>query len=109
MFRHLKNIYYKICELFNSVCFANNIDFSGKYPESIPEIISSDMVYNESDILKEEEFFPRFDIRRLLVFDTLGFGNFFSLNTSFAFLIVKAAAELFQGIRLKLNVFPQGR
>ena len=90
-----------------------------EYSETIPEIISSDLIYKRPDIIEIEnklksakiditiakkEFFPKFDITGFLVFDTLGIGNFFSWNSSFAFLLANATMDLFQGGRKIANL-----
>ena len=84
-----------------------------------PNIISSDLIYLRPDIIEAEnklksakidiaiakkDFFPRFDITGLLVFDTLGIGNFFGWNSSFAFLLASATQDIFQGGRKIANL-----
>ena len=90
-----------------------------EYTDSIPEIISSDLIYLRPDMIEAEnklksakiditiakkEFFPKFDITGLLVFDTVGLGNFFSWESSFAFLLASATQDLFQGGRKIANL-----
>lgn len=83
-----------------------------EYQETIPEIISSDLIYSRPDVLEVEnklksakidvtvakkDFFPSFNITGFLVFDTAGPGNFFSWNSSFAYLIAGATQDIFKG------------
>lgn len=83
-----------------------------EYQETIPEIINSDLIYSRPDIIEAEnklrsakiditvakkELFPSFNITGFLAFDTAGGGNFFSWNTSFAFLLAGLTQDLFQG------------
>ena len=90
-----------------------------EYTETIPEIISSDLIYLRPDMIEAEnklksakiditiakkEFFPKFDITGFLVFDTLGLGNFFSWSSSFAFLLAGATQDIFQGGRKIANL-----
>ncbi len=89
------------------------------YTESIPEIICSDLIYSRPDVIEAEnrlksakiditrvkkEFFPKFNIIGLMFFDTAGGGNFFSWNSSFAFLLAGATQDLFNGGRKIANL-----
>ena len=83
-----------------------------EYIDSIPEIISSDLIYSRPDLIEIEnklksakidvtvakkEFFPSFNITGFLAFDTAGLGNFFSWNSSFAYLLAGATQDIFKG------------
>lgn len=85
---------------------------SFEYQETIPDIINSDLIYNRPDIIEAEnkiksarldvlvakkELFPSFNITGLLVFDTAGRGNFFSWDSSFAYLVAGLTQDLFKG------------
>lgn len=82
-----------------------------EYSETIPDIINSDLIYSRPDIIEIEnklksakidltvakkDFFPNFNIFGILSFDTAG-GNFFSWNSSFAYLLAGATQDLFRG------------
>ena len=82
-----------------------------EYIETIPDIINSDLIYERPDIIEIEnklksaklditiakkDFFPSFNILGLLSFDTAG-GNFFSWNSSFAYLLAGATQDIFKG------------
>lgn len=97
----------------------NNIDEikRGKFEDfeyclNIPEVISTDKIYFRPDIIEVEnklksakidvtvakkDFFPSFNITGALVFDTAGGGNFFSWNSSFAYLLAGATQDIFKG------------
>lgn len=83
-----------------------------EYTEVIPKEISSDKIYVRPDIIEVEnklksakidvtiakkEFFPSFNITGFLAFDTAGRGNFFSWNSSFAYLMAGATQDIFKG------------
>jgi len=83
-----------------------------EYTETIPTEISSDKIYVRPDIIEVEnklksakldvtvakkEFFPSFNITGFLAFDTAGGGNFFSWNSSFAYLVAGATQDIFKG------------
>jgi len=83
-----------------------------EYQKIIPDSINSDLIYNRPDIMEIEnklksakldltvakkDFFPSFNILGLLSFDTAGGGNFFSWNSSFAYLLLGATQDLFKG------------
>lgn len=83
-----------------------------EYIDSIPEIINSDLIYNRPDIkeiekklksakidikIAKKDFFPSFNVTGYLVFDTVGPGNFFSWNSSFAFLVAGLTQDIFKG------------
>lgn len=83
-----------------------------EYVGNIPTEISSDKIYVRPDVIEIEnklksakldvrvakkEFFPRFNITGFLVFDTAGGGNFFSWNSSFAYLLAGATQDIFKG------------
>ena len=83
-----------------------------EYQQTIPEIINSNLIYNRPDVLEVEnqlksakidvtvakkDFFPSFNITGFLAFDTAGGGNFFSWNSSFAYLIAGLTQDIFQG------------
>ncbi len=83
-----------------------------EYIGSIPEIISSDLIYSRPDVVEVEnklksakidvtvakkDFFPSFNITGFLAFDTAGAGNFFSWNSSFAYLVAGATQDIFKG------------
>jgi len=111
------NLIGESSENFESISRGNLENF--EYTESIPEIISSDLIYLRPDMIEAEnklksakiditiakkDFFPKFDITGFLVFDTLGVGNFFSWNSSFALLLANATVDLFQGGRKIANL-----
>ncbi len=83
-----------------------------EYIDSIPEIINSDLIYNRPDIkeiekklksakidikIAKKDFFPSFNVTGYLVFDTVGPGNFFSWNSSFALLVAGLTQDIFKG------------
>lgn len=83
-----------------------------EYTKTIPNCISSDVIYLRPDIIEIEkklkaskidvtiakkDFFPTFNINGFLVFDTAGKGNFFSWNSSFAYLLLGATQDIFRG------------
>lgn len=83
-----------------------------EYQETIPEIISSDLIYARPDVIEIEnklksakldvtiakkDFFPTFNIMGILAFDTAGGGNFFSWGSSFAYLLAGASQDIFKG------------
>lgn len=83
-----------------------------EYQETIPNIICSDIIYQRPDVIEAQEklksaklditiakkdFFPTFNINGFLAFDTAGMGNFFSWNSSFAYLIAGATQDIFKG------------
>lgn len=85
-----------------------NFEFMGK----IPNCISSDVIYQRPDIeeiehklkaskiditIAKKDFFPRFNINGFLVFDTAGMGNFFSWESSFAYLLAGLTQDIFTG------------
>ncbi len=83
-----------------------------EYQGIIPDCISSDIIYQRPDLIEAQDklksakiditvarkdFFPTFNIRGSLVFDTAGRGNFFSWNSSFAYLLLGATQDIFKG------------
>ncbi|MBR1616910.1 TolC family protein, partial [bacterium] len=83
-----------------------------EYIEKIPEEINVDVIYKRPDIAEIEnklkaskldvtvakkDFFPTFKITGLLGFDTTSGGNFFSWNSSFAYLLLGATQDIFKG------------
>ena len=86
------------------------LDF--EYQEEIPNCINSDLIYNRPDIVELEnklksakiditvakkDFLPTFNINGFLIFDTAGGGNFFSWESSFAYLIAGLTQDIFRG------------
>ncbi len=83
-----------------------------EYLGSIPTTISSDVISNRPDLKEAEDklksariditvakkdFFPTFNIQGSIIFDTAGRGNFFSWNSSFAYLLLGATQDIFRG------------
>ncbi|MBQ8635741.1 TolC family protein [bacterium] len=83
-----------------------------EYQEKIPNSISSDLIYFRPDLIEIEnklksaklditvakkDFLPSFNITGFLVFDTAGGGNFFSWDSSFAYLIAGLTQDIFKG------------
>ena len=86
------------------------LDF--EYQEEIPNCINSDLIYNRPDIVELEnklksakiditvakkDFLPTFNINGFLIFDTAGGGNFFSWESSFAYLVAGLTQDIFRG------------
>ncbi len=89
---------------------ANLEDF--EYQKEIPKEIPYEKIANRPDLIELEnrlksakiditiakkDFFPSFNITGALVFDTAGNGNFFSWNSSFAYLIAGLTQDIFKG------------
>ena len=83
-----------------------------EYLKNIPVAIESNVVFKRPDIIEIEnklksakidvtiakkEFFPTFNVTGFLAFDTAGRGNFFSWNSSFAYLIAGLTQDIFKG------------
>ena len=83
-----------------------------EYIGSIPEIINSDLIYDRPDIkeieeklksakidirVAKKEFLPTFNLNGFLVFDTAGSGNFFSWDSSFAYLVAGLTQDILKG------------
>ena len=83
-----------------------------EYIGSIPEIINSDLIYERPDIkeieeklksakidirVAKKEFLPSFNITGFLAFDTAGGGNFFSWDSSFAYLVAGLTQDILKG------------
>ncbi len=83
-----------------------------EYQGTIPEAVSSDLIYERPDIVEIEkklksakiditvakkDFFPSFNLNGAIVFDTAGMGNFFSWESSFAYLIAGLTQDIFKG------------
>lgn len=90
-----------------------------EYSETIPTIINSDLIYERPDVIEIEnklksakldvtvakkDFFPTFNISTGIMFDTAGHGNFFSWNSSFAYLILGLTQDIFTGGRKLANL-----
>ncbi len=82
------------------------------YQKEFPKEINSNIIWQRPDIeeienelkaskiditLAKKEFFPNFNITGFLVFDTAGSGNFFSWNSSFAYLLAGLTQDVFKG------------
>jgi len=83
-----------------------------EYQSEIPKVISSDVIYSRPDIIEIEnllksskiditiakkDFFPTFNVTGFLAFDTAGGGNFFSWNSSFAYILAGVTQDIFKG------------
>ncbi len=83
-----------------------------EYVKKIPENIDSNIIYSRPDLIEIEnklksakiditvakkDFFPSFKLNGFLAFDTAGSGNFFSWESSFAFLIAGLTQDIFTG------------
>lgn len=83
-----------------------------EYQNTIPKSICSDLIYSRPDMIDlqyqlksakiditvaKKDFFPTFNITGFLAFDTAGGGNFFSWNSSFAYLIAGLSQDIFKG------------
>ena len=83
-----------------------------EYVKKIPENIDSNIIYSRPDLIEIEnklksakiditvakkDFFPSFKLNCFLAFDTAGSGNFFSWESSFAFLIAGLTQDIFTG------------
>ena len=83
-----------------------------EYQKEIPNKINSDLIYSRPDLIEIEnmlksakidvrvakkEFLPSFNVIGLLAFDTAGGGNFFSWDSSFAYLIAGLTQDIFKG------------
>jgi len=99
-----------------------------EYEDQIPEYISSDIVFSRPDVLAAEsrlqgakidirvarkEFLPRFNILGVLAFSTFGGGNFWSWESTVAFLMAGMTQDIFKGgqkiaeLRLRKSVYEQ--
>lgn len=82
------------------------------YQKEFPKEINSNIIWQRPDIeeienelkaskiditIAKKEFFPNFNITGFLVFDTAGGGNFFSWNSSFAYLLAGLTQDVFKG------------
>lgn len=82
------------------------------YQKEFPKEINSSIIWQRPDIeeienelkaskiditIAKKEFFPNFNITGFLVFDTAGGGNFFSWNSSFAYLLAGLTQDVFKG------------
>ena len=83
-----------------------------EYVKKIPKNIDSNIIYSRPDLIEIEnklksakiditvakkDFFPSFKLNGFLAFDTAGSGNFFSWESSFAFLIAGLTQDIFTG------------
>jgi len=90
-----------------------------EYKGTIPDCINSDLIYERPDLIEIEnklksakidvtvakkEFFPSFNITGYYIFDTAGRGNFFSWESSFAFLLAGLTQDIFAGGRKIANL-----
>ena len=119
-----KTTLYNLCALVGES--ANNFDEIKRskledfeYRNKIPNEISSDLIYQRPDLIEIEnklksakidvtvakkDFFPSFNITGYLVFDTAGRGNFFSWESSFAFLLAGLTQDIFTGGKKLANL-----
>ncbi len=117
LIKNQKSIIFNFCTLIgespaNSSDIKRNTLENFEYTKVIPETISSDLIYNRPDLIEIEnklksakidiriakkEFFPTFAINGFLAFDTAGWGNFFSWESSFAFLLAGLTQDIFTG------------
>lgn len=89
----------------------NDINFFD-YHSSLPEIISSDVVFSRPDVMSVEakltaanfdvkaarkELFPTFNITGILSFSSLSSGSFFSWESALAALLAGATQDIFKG------------
>lgn len=83
-----------------------------EYQQVFPKTIKSDLIYFRPDVIEAEQllksakidvtiakkdFFPSFNITGFLIFDTAGKGNFFSWQSSFAYLLAGLTQDIFKG------------
>ena len=83
-----------------------------EYLKNIPLEIASSVIFHRPDIIEIEnklksakiditiakkDFFPTFNITGFLAFDTAGYGNFFSWESSFAYLVAGLTQDIFKG------------
>ena len=83
-----------------------------EYQNEIPEAIENELIFSRPDLIEIEnqlqsakidvtvarkDFLPTFNVNSFLVFDTAGSGNFFSWNSSFAYLIAGLTQDVFKG------------
>ena len=92
-------------------------DFAKNYTP--PESISSDIIFSRPDVLMSEkklekakidiriakkEFFPRFQITGIWIFNTISHGTFFSWENSIVSLLANAVTDLYAGGRKIANL-----
>lgn len=98
------------------------------YWGQIPDCISSDVIFSRPDVnaaeenlqksridvrVARKEFFPKFNVTGNYVFNTIGSGNFFSWQSSFATLLAGATQDLFTGgrkfatLRIQKSIYEQ--
>ena len=83
-----------------------------EYSETIPEEISSDVIFSRPDVkmteanlekakidvrVAKKEFFPRFNIVGVWAFNTIAPGSFFSWESSLAAILAGASQDIFKG------------
>ncbi len=115
--KNQKNTLYNFCTLIGESAENSSEIKRGKletieYLKDIPDEIDSNLVYSRPDLIEIEnklksakiditvakkDFFPSFKINGFLAFDTAGWGNFFSWESSFAFLIAGLTQDIFTG------------
>lgn len=86
---------------------------------TLPDEISSDLIFNRPDVLSsfeklksakiditvaKKDFFPTFNIKGIYTFNTLGPGNFFSWGATFAAIAAGATQSIFEGGRKIANL-----
>ncbi len=117
LIKQQKSTLYNFAKLLGKSAYDSENIERGKlsdfeYQETIPDIINSDLIYERPDLIEIEnklksakidvtvakkEFFPNFNITGFLVFDTAGMGNFFSWNSSFAYILAGLTQDIFAG------------
>ena len=101
-------------------------NFSKKYTP--PDCIESDVIFSRPDVMEcekklekakidirvaKKEFFPRFNITGVWIFNTISPGTFFSWESSLASIMAAAVTDIFAGgrkianLRIKKAVFEQ--
>lgn len=104
-------------ENINELRFGNFDNFGTRV--FAPSKISSDVIFSRPDVLAAEkklekakidvrvarkEMLPSFNVLGLYTFNTIGAGNFFGWNSTFAGIFPSATQELFQGGRRIANL-----
>ncbi|MBQ7286498.1 MAG: TolC family protein [Candidatus Gastranaerophilales bacterium] len=83
-----------------------------EYQKEIPNAFENEVIFSRPDLIEIEnklksakvditiarkDFLPTFNVNGFLVFDTAGGGNFFSWNSSFAYLVAGLTQDIFKG------------
>lgn len=117
LIRQQKTNLYNFSALIGKSAYNSENILRGKlenfeYQKEIPNKINSDLIYSRPDLIEIEnmlksakidvriakkEFLPSFNVIGFLAFDTAGGGNFFSWDSSFAYLIAGLTQDIFKG------------